>query len=314
MSNGRERAVRRLKFGGTIMSFSTKARFLMCPPDHFGVAYKINPWMDPDSWESRSEALVTASRREWGALRRALSALGVEIDHVPAAPDVPDLVFTANSAVVLDRVALLARFRYPQRRREERHFEAALRALQARGLIYAVEKLPDDIVLEGAGDCVWDDARGMFWMGFGPRSDAAARDVIEDQFGVPAVALELVDPRFYHMDTALCPLTRGEVVYAPGAFTPLGQTIIRDRVEPALRIELAPEDACQFAANTVCFGNTLVMSGCSAHLHAELEERGYRLVMTPLPSFHRSGGSAFCLTLRLDRSSDRGALRQTAVA
>jgi N-dimethylarginine dimethylaminohydrolase len=89
-----------------------------------------------------------------------------------------------------------------------------------------------------AGDCVWVDVRGMFWMGFG-RADVAARDVIEDQFGV-----ELVDPRFYHMDAALCPLSRGEVVYAPGAFTPLGQAIIRDRVEPALRIEIAPEDAC----------------------------------------------------------------------
>jgi N-dimethylarginine dimethylaminohydrolase len=296
------------------MSFSTKARFLMCPPDHFRVAYKINPWMNPDSWGSRREALVTASRHEWGALRRALSGLGAEIDHVPAAPDVPDLVFTANSAVVLDRVALLARFRYPERRCEEKHFEAAFRSLQARGLIDAVRKLPDDLVLEGAGDCVWDDARGMFWIGFGPRSDAAAREVVEGQFGAPAVALELVDPRFYHMDTALCPLTRGEVVYAPGAFTPLGQTIIRDRVEAAQRIELAPEDACQFAANTVCLGNTLVMSGCSADLRAELQERGYRLVTTPLPSFHRSGGSAFCLTLRLDRSSNRGALRQTAVA
>jgi N-dimethylarginine dimethylaminohydrolase len=296
------------------MSFSTKARFLMCPPDHFRVAYKINPWMNPDSWGSRREALVTASRHEWGALRRALSGLGAEIDHVPAAPDVPDLVFTANSAVVLDRVALLARFRYPERRCEEKHFEAAFRSLQARGLIDAVRKLPDDLVLEGAGDCVWDDARGMFWMGFGPRSDAAARQVIEGQFGVPAVALELVDPRFYHMDTALCPLTRGEVIYVPRAFTPLGQTIIRDRIEPALRIELAPEDACQFAANTVCLGSTLVMSGCSARLRAELQERGYRLATTPLPSFHRSGGSAFCLTLRLDRDSNRTALRQTAVA
>jgi N-dimethylarginine dimethylaminohydrolase len=311
MWNGGKRAVRRLEL---VAIMSTKPRYLMCAPDHFGVTYKINPWMDPNTWESRNDALSTASRREWGALHRALSELGAEIDHVAPVPGVPDLVFTANSAVVLDRVALLARFRYPERRCEEKHFEAAFRTLQARGLIDAVRKLPDDLVLEGAGDCVWDDARGMFWMGFGPRSDAAARDVIEDQFGVPAVALELVDPRFYHMDTALCPLTRGEVVYAPGAFTPLGRTIIRDRVEPALRIELAPEDACQFAANTVCFGNTLVMSGCSAHLHAELEERGYRLVMTPLPSFHRSGGSAFCLTLRLDRSSDRGALRQTAVA
>jgi N-dimethylarginine dimethylaminohydrolase len=131
---------------------------------------------------------------------------------------------------------------------------------------------------------------------------------------VPAVAVELVDPRCYHMDTALCALTRGEVVYVSGAFTALGQTIIRDRVEPALRIELAPEDSCQFAANTVCLGNTLVISGRSAHLRTKLKEHGSRLVMTPLASFHRSGGSAFCLTLRLGRSSNRDALRQTAVA
>jgi arginine dihydrolase len=293
---------------------STKARYLMCAPDHFGVTYKINPWMNPNSWESRSDALLTASRREWGTLHRALSELGAEIDHVAPVPGVPDLVFTANSAVVLDRVALLAHFRYPERRCEEKHFETAFRALQARGLIDAVRKPPDDLFLEGAGDCVWDDTRGMFWIGFGPRSDAAAREVVEGQFRVPAVALELVDPRFYHMDTALCPLTRGEVIYVPRAFTPLGHAMVRDRVEPALRIELAPEDACQFAANTVCLGSTLVMSGCSARLRAELEERGYRVVTTPLPSFQRSGGSAFCLTLRLDRNSNRTTLRQTAVA
>jgi N-dimethylarginine dimethylaminohydrolase len=181
MSNGRKPAVGQLELGGTIMSFSTKARFLTCPPDHFGVAYKINPWMDPDSWKSRSEALVTASCREWGALRRALASLGAEIDHVQRLPTSP----TANSAVVFDRVALLARFRYPQRRREERHFEAAFRALQARGLIDAVEKLPDDLVLEGAGDCAWDGAHGIFWTGLGRGSDAAARDVLEDQSACP---------------------------------------------------------------------------------------------------------------------------------
>jgi N-dimethylarginine dimethylaminohydrolase len=93
------------------MSFSTKPRFLMCAPDHFGVAYKINPWMDPASWETRSHTLLIASRREWEALHRTLSGFGAEIDHVVPAPGVPDLVFTANSAVVLDRVALLARFR-----------------------------------------------------------------------------------------------------------------------------------------------------------------------------------------------------------
>jgi N-dimethylarginine dimethylaminohydrolase len=131
---------------------------------------------------------------------------------------------------------------------------------------------------------------------------------------VSTIALELVDPRFYHMDTALCPLPRGEVMFVPGAFTLEGQTVIRDRVETTQRIEVGVEDACQLAANAVCIGNTLVMSGCSGHLRSALEERGYRIVTTPLQSFLRSGGAAFCLTLRLDRTSDPAMLDQAAVA
>src|SRR5271168_3739154 len=77
MSNRGKRAVQRLELG---YFMSTKARYLMCAPDHFGVTYKINPWMNPNSWESRSDALLTASRREWEALHRALSGLGAEID------------------------------------------------------------------------------------------------------------------------------------------------------------------------------------------------------------------------------------------
>jgi hypothetical protein len=57
------------------------------------------------------------------------------------------------------------------------------------------------------------------------------------------------------------------------------------------------------------------MSGGGKHLRAQLAERGYRVVMTPLPSFLRSGGSAFCLTLRLDRESSAGIVdRRAAVA
>ena len=104
-----------------------------------------------------------------------LAGLGAEIELVPAAPGLPDLVFTANAAVVLDRKVLLARFRHPERQREEPHFEAAFRSLQARGVIDAVRKLPPGVVLEGAGDCVFDATRNLFWMGYGPRSDAAAR-------------------------------------------------------------------------------------------------------------------------------------------
>src|SRR6266516_1128597 len=265
----------------TLLNGST-ARFLMCRPEHFAVDYTINPWMDPKRWARDADAHA-AAEREWDALYRKLLELGAAVELVPPAPGLPDLVFTANAAVVLDGKALLARFRHPERQREEGHFETAFRSLQARGLIDSVRKLPKDLVLEGAGDCVWDARRKLFWMGCGPRSDASAAHAVEDMFGQDVVALELADPRFYHMDTALAPLPGGEVIYLPGAFTAAGKAAIRERVAADERIEISIEE--------------------DRRLRAQLETRGYAVVTTPLSSFLRSGGSAFCLTLRLDRQS-----------
>jgi N-dimethylarginine dimethylaminohydrolase len=131
---------------------------------------------------------------------------------------------------------------------------------------------------------------------------------------VEAVPLQLVDPRFYHMDTALSALPHGEVMYVPEAFTPEGRAVIHKRVNAAQRIELAMEDACQLAANTVCIGDNLVNPGCGPKLRAELEGRGYKVVSVPLGSFLRSGGAAFCLTLRLDRLSESVPQAQVSVA
>jgi N-dimethylarginine dimethylaminohydrolase len=289
--------------GDGLMKFTqASARFLMCRPEHFAVSYAINPWMDPNSW-ARDRRAQVAAVRQWEALHAKLIELGAAIELAPPAAGLPDLVFTANGAVVLDREVLLARFRHPERQPEEAHFESIFRALQARDLVDGIRKLPDDLVLEGAGDCVWDRKRRLFWMGYGPRSDFEARRAVADVFGQDVLALELADPRFYHMDTALAPLPGGEVMYLPGAFTAAGNATIRDRVASRDRIAIAFEDARRFAANAVCLGDTLVMSGCGSRLRAELTERGYTVVTTPLSSFLRSGGAAFCLTLRLDRES-----------
>jgi N-dimethylarginine dimethylaminohydrolase len=288
-------------------SLEAQPQFLMCRPAHFAVTYAINPWMDPETWARNDHALGAASWQEWAILYQTLCDLGAGVELVPPVPGLPDLVFTANSAVVLDGTALLARFRHPERQREEPHFEAAFRALQAHGRIDAISTLPQGLVLEGAGDCVWDDARNLFWMGYGPRSDAAARHAVEDTFGVEVIPLELADSRFYHLDTALCAMPRGELVYFSGAFTAAARAAILERVDPADRIEITVEDACQLSANAVVLDDTAVLSGCSGRLRAELEQRGYCVRETPLEAFLRSGGAAFCLTLRLDNRSARAA-------
>jgi N-dimethylarginine dimethylaminohydrolase len=283
--------------------FELRPRFLMCRPQHFAVTYSINPWMDPAAWRESGEMLHATAARQWQGLLRALGANGASIELVEPRDRLPDLVFTANAAVVLDGKALLARFRHAQRQGEEPVFAAAFRALRARGLIREVVALPDGIALEGAGDCLWDAHRQMFWMGCGYRSDAAAGEIVAAQFGVPCVALALSDPAFYHLDTAFSPLPCGAVMYHPGAFTTEALAVIHARIAPEHRIALTQGDAARFAANAVSFGRTILLSTCSEALRARLSGRGYRVVKTPLAAFLRSGGSACCLTLRLDHRS-----------
>jgi N-dimethylarginine dimethylaminohydrolase len=307
--------IRRIRFVNgtrTQVDLLAKVRMLMCRPEHYGVTYSINPWMDPASWSHSVDDLAELSRREWGALYRTFVNLGASVDFVAAASGVPDLVFTANAAVVLNRTALLARFRHPERQREEPHFSAVFQALQAQGLLDAVWELPRELVLEGAGDCVWDPTRRLFWMGHGQRSDAASADVVRETFGMEVIPLELADSFFYHMDTALCPLPHGEIMFVPEAFTPHGRAVIHERIAPSLRIQVGAVNARQLAANAVCFGNRIVMSHCGDDLRAALHERGYRVLSRPLRTFRRSGGSASCLTLRLDHSSEPNELLATS--
>jgi N-dimethylarginine dimethylaminohydrolase len=259
--------------------------------------------MDPAAWRESGGTLQATAARQWRGLLRALGATGASIELVEPQDGLPDLVFTANAAVVLDGKALLARFRHPQRQGEEPIFAAAFHALRARRLIREVVALPQGVTLEGAGDCLWDAQRQLFWMGCGFRSDAAAREIVAAQFGVPCIALALADPAFYHLDTAFSPLPCGAVMYHPGAFTTEALAAIHARVAPEQRIALARGDAARFAANAVSFGRTILLSSCSEALRARLSARGYRVVKTPLAAFLRSGGSACCLTLRLDHRS-----------
>ncbi|HEX3364697.1 dimethylarginine dimethylaminohydrolase family protein [Phenylobacterium sp.] len=277
------------------------ARFLMTDPAAFDVSYRINPWMDPGAWTAEHRAAALAAS---GELRAALQALGAHVETIEAVRGLPDLVFPANAAVVLDGRVLLARFRHPERQGEETVFRAVFARLKARGVVSEVIDLPDGVLQEGAGDAIWDAGRGWFWAGFGPRSNRASLGVIRKVFGREVVGLELASERFYHLDTCFCPLVGGEVLYHPDAFTPDALATIRARIAEADRIEATAEEAAAFCVNAVNLGQTLVMARAPATLRAKLEARGYRLVEIDLAPFIRSGGAAYCMTLRLDRTSD----------
>jgi N-dimethylarginine dimethylaminohydrolase len=290
------------------MAAAHSPRFLMCPPRHFEVTYCINPWMNPEEWSKRSHALAQMTEVEWWSLKCLLEQFGAVVDLMIPAPGVPDLVFTANSAVVLDGKALLARFRHPERQLEEPRFAAAFDALVERNILKCRASLPAGIVLEGAGDCIWDRERELFWMGFGPRSSKQAAIAVAETFGTPTLSMGLVDARFYHLDTAFSVLADGEIMYFKGALSPNSLRVLHDRVNPRDRIEVSEEDACSMRLNGIQIGRVLILSSCSPQLRRQLADRGYSVSVTSLSSFLLSGGSACCLTLRTDLTSDRRSL------
>jgi N-dimethylarginine dimethylaminohydrolase len=264
----------------------TQPWILMCPPDHYGIEYEINPWMNRSRASNRVEA-----GRQWTALRAALEGAGAKTSLLEPVPGLPDLVFTANAAIIYRKSAILSRFRHEQRQGEEPVDEAWLSAAGFR-----VEKLPPDVYFEGAGDALF--CGDTLFAGYRIRSHARGHQLVGEMLGVRVIPVELTDDYHYHLDTCFCPLASGEAIYYPAAFDDYGGRALREHVPNLIAVEQA--EARRFACNAVVVGRTVVTNTGCPKLHAALRDRGYRPVETPLDEFVKAGGSAKCLTLRLD--------------
>ncbi len=265
------------------------SRLLVCAPDYFSIDYEINPWMrlsnkvDPD-----------LARAQWQGLVRELEHnVGATLERMPPVPGLPDLVFTANAGLVVGSQAVLSRFRHPERRREEPYFAAWF---QDHG--YHVTRLEDTLYFEGAGDLLgFSDA---WFGGYRQRTEIRAYARLSKIFGREIIPVELIDNRFYHLDTCFCPLSGGELLYYPQAFDTYAQTVIADRIEPSRLLTVPEPDALRFACNAVCVGKRVVLpDGCPDTMQ-QLKALGYETHPLPLDEFMKSGGSAKCLTLALD--------------
>ena len=265
------------------------SRLLVCPPDFFGIEYEINPWMRLSNRVDHEQAV-----KQWHGLMRVFEHdAGVTLERMTPVAGLPDLVFTANAGVVVGRSAVVSRFRYPERQREEVHFEQWFREHG-----YDVMSTGEDLYFEGAGDLLgFPD----YWFGgYRQRSDIRVFPFLSERFHREIIPLELIDTRFYHLDTCFCPLSGGDLLYFPPAFDRYGQTAIAERVSAEHRLAVPEDDALRFACNAVCVGTHVVLpSGCPT-TERLLQERGYQPHSVPLGEFMKSGGSAKCLTLALD--------------
>jgi len=265
---------------------STTPTILMCRPDFYGIEYEINPWM------SRSrQSDSTKARRQWEALYELLRSLGAEIRLQPPVKGLPDLVFTANAGLVWRDVVFLSRFRHAARQGETALDEAWF---QTNG--FETVALPEGLSFEGAGDALF--CGETLFAGYVIRSDARAAQWVAGNIGCRVIPLELTDDHYYHLDTCFCPLSQDEAVYYPAAFDDYGRAALQRHV-PEL-IESSPSEAARFACNAVVVGRDVVLNTGCPQLEDELSKRGYTPHCTELDEFIKAGGSAKCLTLRLD--------------
>jgi N-dimethylarginine dimethylaminohydrolase len=258
----------------------------MCPPEHFGVLYEINPWMN------REVAVdLDRARDQWGDLVATLTEAGALVELLEPQPDLPDLVFTANAGTVNNGRYVPSRFRHPQRQPEVDHDVAWF---DAHG--YEVLRLPDGMGHEGAGDAL--PFRGVFLSGYRSRSDAGAHGPLSTLLGAPVRPIELVDPRLYHLDLTFCPLDDRRAMVAPHAWDSYGRKVVEALVPEPLVLE--DDEMLAFCANSVVVDRTVVMARCPPRLGRLLATWDFDVVEVDVGEFLKAGGSCRCLTLALD--------------
>ena len=267
-------------------------RYLLCPPRHFGVLYEINPWMHQEVAVDVDVALG-----QWHALHDALVAAGAEIETIDQPEGVPDLVFTANAGLLdtTTRRFVPSHFRHPERQGETEVFASWF---AERG--WDVARLPGDVDHEGAGDALpfGPPGRRALLSGYNPRSDVVAAGHLTDLLGVAVKAVELVDPRLYHLDLTFCPLDHRRAMCAPLGWDAYGRRVVEALVPEPLW--LTDDEALAFCANSVVVGTTVVMPSCPPRVGRILEGWGFDVVVCPVDEFLKAGGGCRCLTLALD--------------
>ncbi|MFD8498540.1 dimethylargininase [Amycolatopsis sp. NPDC059657] len=268
----------------------TTRRYLMCPPSFFAVEYVINPWMDPSQPVSAELAV-----KQWTELRDTYRRLGHTVEEIEAQPGLPDMVFAANSGTVVDGRVLGSRFRAPQRAAEAEHFR---RWFVEHG--YRDITMPEKIN-EAEGDFAWTGK--LLLAGTGFRTDPAAHAEAQEALGVPVVSLRLIDPKFYHLDTALFVLSEAtdaapaQVVYYPAAFSPGSQRVLTKLFPDA--VQATEADALCFGLNGVSDGRNVVLPVEATDLGARLAERGYEPVYVDISELRKAGGGPKCCTMEI---------------
>jgi N-dimethylarginine dimethylaminohydrolase len=269
-------------------------RYLLCPPEHFTVAYEINPYMHVQVHPDPGRAM-----EEFEGLVHALESVGATVELLTPVEGLPDLVFTANAGVVDGDMFVPSRFLHPERQGETAHDE---RWFDSHG--FAVTPLPGDDPFEGAGDALpfgggpGERHPAVVVGGYRTRSSFEAHRKLAELLAVPVRTVELIDDRYYHVDLVFCPLDDRRALVAPQGLDRYGTRVLSELVPEPIWLE--DDEAQAFCANSVVVGEAVVMPSCPVRLGRILEQGGFSVVIAPVGEFLKAGGGCRCLTLALD--------------
>ncbi|WP_229071344.1 dimethylargininase [Actinoplanes sp. DH11] len=264
-------------------SFATPRRYLMCRPTHFAVTYRINPWMDPAA--PYDNALAVS---QWETLRQTFLDLGHTVELIDPLPGLPDMVFAANGGTVVDGRVLGVQFRDAERADEAPAYASWFRE---RGFEVHEPKHTN----EGEGDILL--AGDVLLAGTGFRTAHASHLETQEVLRRPLITLQLVDPAYYHLDTALCVLDETNIAYLPQAFSAGSQAVLQQLFPNA--IIATPQDAAVLGLNAVSDGRTVVLPVQATDLTAALGAAGYRTIGVDLSELRKAGGGPKCCTLEV---------------
>jgi N-dimethylarginine dimethylaminohydrolase len=254
----------------------------MCPPTYFDVAYSINPWMIPSGAVDRTLAV-----RQWSALVDVYRSTGHRVDLLRPLAGLPDMVYAANGATVVDGLTLPARFAS-----SEREAEAAVHAAWHRqnGILYGGGRVQSAAAVnEAEADFAVLSSRILAGHGF--RTSPDAHRELAKLTGREVISLELIDPHLCHLDLALAVLDdeRDHIAYYPDAFSEQSRQLLGRLFPDAL---LANEhDAYAFGLNAVSDGLHVFISAGARQLREDLAKAGYWPISIDLSELIKGGGS-----------------------
>jgi N-dimethylarginine dimethylaminohydrolase len=273
----------------TQLRMPRKRTYLLCRPEYFGVEYAINAWMNTAVPVDTALAV-----KQWEVLRETLLGLGHDLRLLTPRPGLPDMVFAANGGFAIEGTIYGARFKHPQRAAEA----AVHRAFyEADGWTFVAPSETN----EGEGDFAYlpEAYGGLVLAGYGFRTEPEAHAQAQEVLNRPVISLRLVDPRFYHLDTALAALDDRTIAYFPGAFSIPAQRVLAQLFPDAV---IADEvDALAFGLNLVGDGRNVILNSEATAMAAKVEAAGYHPLLVDLSELKKGGGSVKCCVAELRR-------------